>query len=90
MWMERRRFLGVGVDTGLLLHSALRGRRAGRGEDRAAAGGRNKQVTSPLAVVVKTNGIPFWARSMLEPTLVGIGMFTGGTIWILTHGPRTW
>ena len=23
---------------------------------------------------------------ILGPNLVGIGMFTGGTIWILTHG----
>ena len=38
---------------------------------------------------VKTNGIPFWgigAPLILEPVFVGIGMFTGGTIWILTHG----
>ena len=26
------------------------------------------------------------APLILEPILVGIGMFTGGTIWILTHG----
>ena len=26
------------------------------------------------------------APPILEPILVGIGMFTGGTIWILTHG----
>ena len=35
-----------------------------------------------MAVVVKTNGIPFWDRctsQILEPILVGIGMFTGGT-----------
>ena len=25
------------------------------------------------------------APPILEPILVGIGMFTGGTIWILTH-----
>ena len=40
---------------------------------------------------VKTNGIPFWgfgAPPILEPILVvGLNrMFTGGTIWILTHG----
>ena len=29
------------------------------------------------------------APPILEPILVGIGMFTGGTIWILTHGHRT-
>ena len=34
-----------------------------------------------MAVVVKTNGIPFWGRctTHLEPILVGMGMFTGGT-----------
>ena len=35
-----------------------------------------------VAVVVKTNGIPFWlvgAPPILEPISVGIGMFTGGT-----------
>ena len=35
-----------------------------------------------MAVVVKTNGIPFWgigAPPILEPILVGIGMFSGGT-----------
>ena len=26
------------------------------------------------------------APPILEPILVGIGMFTGGTIWVLTHG----
>ena len=26
------------------------------------------------------------APPILEPILVGIGMFTGGTIWLLTHG----
>ena len=26
------------------------------------------------------------APPILEPMLVGIGMFTGGTIWILSHG----
>ena len=26
------------------------------------------------------------APPILEPHLVGIGMFTGGTIWLLTHG----
>ena len=26
------------------------------------------------------------APPILEPTFVGIGMFTGGTVWILTHG----
>ena len=26
------------------------------------------------------------APPILESILVGIGMFTGGTIWILTHG----
>ena len=36
-----------------------------------------------LAVVVNTNGIPFWLRLVnsppdLEPILVGIGMFSGG------------
>ena len=34
-------------------------------------------------------GIPLWgfcAPPILEPSLVRIGMFTGGTIWILTHG----
>ena len=33
--------------------------------------------------------IPFWLVgefTMLEPTLVGIRMFTGGAIWVLTHG----
>ena len=31
--------------------------------------------------------VPFrGAPPILEPILVGIGMFTGGTIWILTHG----
>ena len=38
-----------------------------------------------VAVVVKTNGIPFWGFRctahfrILEPILVGIEMFTGGT-----------
>ena len=27
----------------------------------------------------------FGAPPILEPILVGIGMFTGGTIWVLTH-----
>ena len=36
-------------------------------------------------------GIPFWGVSeftthYLEPILVGIWMFTGATIWLLTHG----
>ena len=38
---------------------------------------------------VKTNGIPFWDRCTTHfrtCILVGIGMFTGGTIWVLTHG----
>ena len=26
------------------------------------------------------------APPILEPTLVGIGMFAGGTIWLLTNG----
>ena len=26
------------------------------------------------------------APPILEPILVGMGMFTGGTIWVLTHG----
>ena len=26
------------------------------------------------------------APPILEPILVGVGMFTGGTIWLLTHG----
>ena len=46
-----------------------------------------------LAVVVKTvkRGRPFWlglveSPPILEPILVKIGMLTGGTIWILTHG----
>ena len=33
-------------------------------------------------------GIPFWgpgAPLILELISVGVGMFTGGTIWILTH-----
>ena len=36
-------------------------------------------VKGQMAVVVKTNGIPFWGRctTHLEPILVGIGMFTG-------------
>ena len=42
-----------------------------------------------LAVVVKTDGIPFWlvgdSPPISEPILVGIGMFTGG-YGILTHG----
>ena len=30
---------------------------------------------------------PFWDFGwILEPILVGIGMFSRGTIWILTHG----
>ena len=46
-----------------------------------------------MAVVVKTVlgshfGV-FGAPPVLEPILVGIGMFTGGTIWILTHGYMT-
>ena len=53
-------------------------------------GGNPQRRKMHMAVVVKTNGIPFW--------LVGefthfrfhfsgwIGMFTGGTIWLLTHG----
>ena len=42
-------------------------------------------------MVVKTNGIPFFrvgAPPVLGFILVGIGMFTGGTIWVLTHGHR--
>ena len=37
---------------------------------------------------VKTNGIPFWARctTHFRTYFTGIGMFTGGMIWILTHG----
>ena len=40
-------------------------------------------------------GIPFWGFSVnsppiLEPILVGIGMFTGVTIWILAHGHLAW
>ena len=35
--------------------------------------------------MVKTKGAP----PILEPILVGIGMFAGGTIWILTHGQMT-
>ena len=32
--------------------------------------------------------VPFWdgAPPILEPILVGIGIFTGGTIWVVTHG----
>ena len=33
-------------------------------------------VEGKLAVVVKTNGIPFWGN-VFDPVLVGIGMFTG-------------
>ena len=33
---------------------------------------------------VKTNGI--FGGAGAPPILVGIGMFTGGTNWILTHG----
>ena len=42
-----------------------------------------------MAVVVKTGLVSFWlvgAPPILEPILVGIGMFTAGTIWLLTHG----
>ena len=38
---------------------------------------------------VKTNGTILGyvgAPPILKPILVGIGMFTGGAIWILTHG----
>ena len=28
----------------------------------------------------------FGAAPILEPILVGVGMFTGGTIWVWTHG----
>ena len=34
-------------------------------------------------------GSPFWgigAPPRIEPICVGIGIFTGGTIWLLTHG----
>ena len=34
----------------------------------------------------KANGIPFWDRCTTHFSLLGIGMFTGGTIWVLTHG----
>ena len=40
---------------------------------------------------VKTNGTILGlvnSPPSLEPILVGIGMFTGGTIWILTHVGR--
>ena len=37
----------------------------------------------------QNQGIPFWlvgAPPILESILLGIGMFTRGTIWLLTHG----
>ena len=61
-----------------------------------AVGDKGKPCESPWFLVgllaiwlwVKTNGIPFWGRctTHLKSILVGIGMFTGNTIWILTHG----
>ena len=52
---------------------------------------RRRCFQESLWLWVKTNGIPFWgigAPPILEPISVGIGMFTGGTIWILTHGQK--
>ena len=49
--------------------------------------------SAPLAVVVKTVlGSHFGAGAppVLEPILLGIGMFTEGTIWILTRGQFYW
>ena len=46
-----------------------------------------------VAVVVKTHGIPFWLAGEFTPHVRTyfsgwIGMFTGGTIWLLTRGRR--
>ena len=46
-----------------------------------------------MAVVGKTDGIPFWARctTHFRTYFRGrIGMFTGDTIWLLTHGQIGW
>ena len=48
-------------------------------------------VFANLAVRQNHFGIPFWlvgklTTHLLVRILVGIGMFTEGTIWILTHG----
>ena len=62
---------------------ASRERAAAPGEVPARAGcGRGGQ---------QRVGIPFWlvgefATQILGPILVGIRMFTGGTIWVFTHG----
>ena len=44
-----------------------------------ASSGGSKPFWDPISGV-------FGAPPMLEPILVGIGIFTGGTIWILSHG----
>ena len=49
-------------------------------------------VKNSVAILAMAVGQNQWyhfgvgAPPILEPILVGIGMFTGGTIWILTHG----
>ena len=57
----------------------------------AIVGGAGVQSLACFAIWlwVKTNGIPFWGRctTHFRTYFSGwIGMFTGGTVWILTHG----
>ena len=54
-----------------------------------------RNETRPLVGIwlwVKTNGTILGEvhHPFLEPILVGIGMFTGGTIWLLTRAHLRW
>ena len=44
------------------------------------------QVDELTVVVDPTLGLSVNLPPMFGPILVGIGLLTGGTIWVLTHG----
>ena len=48
--------------------------------------GPSAHLATPQLAWVKTNGtILGWVHHPFQSLLVGIGMFTGGTIWVSTH-----
>ena len=86
-WISELVATGEAADRrGRALHlSRPAGRGCHRQEERHEAGGRPKWLW------VETNGIPFWLvgefTTHCRTYLSGwIGMFTWGTIWVLTHG----
>ena len=94
MWLGRSH--GV-ADAGLSPGGSQSGQLPGGPVRRSALGRMRSDPSSEASLWLLSK--PFWIGSqfgvvvnsppILEPILVGIGMFTGGTIWILTHGRLT-